>query len=194
MTQTENAGHGKYADELRDHKFDGIQEFDNHLPNWWLWTFYGACIFALFYWLYYHGLGWGDSSYESYRKEMEAAAAAKVVVDVTEDSLAALSQDADAVKAGRQVYEINCVACHGPSAGGVVSLGPNLTDNFWLHGGAGLDIHRTITNGVPGTAMVSWNLQLGPTRIQQVAAYVLSIRNTNVAGGKPPEGQPYEPK
>lgn len=196
MTQTDNAGQGKYADELRDHKFDGIQEFDNHLPNWWLWTFYGACIFSLFYWLYYHGLGWGDTARETFRSEMDAAAAAKTSVEVTRESLIALSEDPDAVRAGKEVFEINCVSCHGPTGGGTRDgaplPGPNLTDNAWKHGGAPTDIHATIQNGVSGTAMLAWGPLLGPTKIQQAAAYVLTLRNTNAEGGKPPEGEPYE--
>lgn len=193
MTQLENAGQGKYADELREHQFDGIEEFDNHLPNWWLWTFYGACIFSLFYWMYYHGLGIGPTSREYYEREMAAAAAAKVTVEVTEESLLSLSADTAGVQAGRQVFEQNCVACHGPDGGGTLAgaplPGPNLTDGAWIHGSAPMQIHATITNGVVEKGMLAWGPILGPTKVQQVAAYVLSIRDTNVAGGKEPQGE-----
>jgi cytochrome c oxidase cbb3-type subunit 3 len=193
MTQLENAGQGKYADELREHQFDGIEEFDNHLPNWWLWTFYGACIFSLFYWLYYHGLGLGPTSREYYEREMAAAAAAKVTVEVTEESLLTLSADTAGLHAGRQVFEQNCVACHGPDGGGTLAgaplPGPNLTDGAWIHGGAPMQIHATITNGVVEKGMLAWGPILGPTKVQQVAAYVLSIRDTNVAGGREPQGE-----
>jgi cytochrome c oxidase cbb3-type subunit 3 len=193
MTQLENAGQGKYADELREHQFDGIEEFDNHLPNWWLWTFYGACIFSLFYWLYYHGLGLGPTSREYYEREMAAAAAAKVTVEVTEESLLTLSADTAGLQAGRQVFEQNCVACHGPDGGGTLAgaplPGPNLTDGAWIHGGAPMQIHATITNGVVEKGMLAWGPILGPTKVQQVAAYVLSIRDTNVAGGREPQGE-----
>ena len=192
MTQLENAGQGKYADELREHQFDGIEEFDNHLPNWWLWTFYGACIFSLFYWLYFHGLGIGPTTREYYEREMGAAAAAKVTVEVTEESLLTLSADTAGLQAGRLVYEQNCVACHGQDGGGTLAgaplPGPNLTDSAWIHGGAPLQIHTTITNGVVEKGMLAWGPILGPTKVQQVAAYVLSIRDTNVDGGKEPQG------
>ncbi|MGA1523901.1 MAG: cbb3-type cytochrome c oxidase N-terminal domain-containing protein [Planctomycetota bacterium] len=193
MTQLENAGQGKYADELREHQFDGIEEFDNHLPNWWLWTFYGACIFSLFYWLYYHGLGLGPTSREYYEQEMAAAAAAKVSIEVTEESLLSLSTDTAGIQAGRQVFEQNCVACHGPDGsgtlGGAPLPGPNLTDSAWIHGSGPLQIHATITNGVVEKGMLAWGPILGPTKVQQVAAYVMTIRDTNVAGGKEPQGE-----
>ncbi|MGA1606607.1 MAG: cbb3-type cytochrome c oxidase N-terminal domain-containing protein [Planctomycetota bacterium] len=193
MTQLENAGQGKYADELREHQFDGIEEFDNHLPNWWLWTFYGACIFSLFYWLYYHGLGLGPTSREYYEQEMAAAAAAKVSIEVTEESLLSLSTDTAGIQAGRQVFEQNCVACHGPDGGGTLGgaplPGPNLTDSAWIHGSGPLQIHATITNGVVEKGMLAWGPILGPTKVQQVAAYVMTIRDTNVAGGKEPQGE-----
>ncbi len=193
MTQLENAGQGKYADELREHQFDGIEEFDNHLPNWWLWTFYGACIFSLFYWLYYHGLGLGPTSREYYEQEMAAAAAAKVSIEVTEESLLSLSTDTAGIQAGRQVFEQNCVACHGPDGGGTLGgaplPGPNLTDSAWIHGSGPLQIHATITNGVVEKGMLAWGPILGPTKVQQVAAYVMTIRDTNVAGGREPQGE-----
>jgi cytochrome c oxidase cbb3-type subunit 3 len=193
MTQLENAGQGKYADELREHQFDGIEEFDNHLPNWWLWTFYGACIFSLFYWLYYHGLGLGPTSREYYEQEMAAAAAAKVSIEVTEESLLSLSTDTAGIQAGRQVFEQNCVACHGPDGGGTLGgaplPGPNLTDSAWIHGSGPLQIYATITNGVVEKGMLAWGPILGPTKVQQVAAYVLTIRDTNVAGGREPQGE-----
>jgi cytochrome c oxidase cbb3-type subunit 3 len=82
------------------------------------------------------------------------------------------------------------VACHGPNAGGTV--GPNLTDKFWIHGGSAMDIHRTVDEGVVEKGMLAWGRQIGPTKVQQVVAYVLSIRNTDVDGGKPAEGEAYE--
>ena len=96
MNQPGNQAHPA---ELREHEFDGIQEFDNHLPNWWLWTFYGACIFAFFYWLYYHGYGFGKSPMDNYRAEAAAAQAAAVETMFTDDELRAASKDAAVVKA-----------------------------------------------------------------------------------------------
>jgi cytochrome c oxidase cbb3-type subunit 3 len=184
------------ASEVREHEFDGIHEYDNRLPNWWLWTFYGACIFSLFYWLHFHVLGTGALPGEEYRLEMEEAAQRNVTSVVTDDSLRALAADAAAVAAGREVFRTNCVGCHADNGGamlGAVPLpGPNLTDRFWIHGGAPAQIHHTITHGVPQKGMVQWGPQLGGARVQQVTAYVLSLRNSDVAGGKAPQGDSYD--
>jgi cytochrome c oxidase cbb3-type subunit 3 len=176
--------------DLRAHEFDGIREFDNRLPQWWLWTFYLACIFSLLYWVHYHMLGTGDLPLEAYQKALEAAAAKNVVAEVSDESLTTLAQDRDAVAAGKEVWTTYCVACHKPDASGLI--GPNLTDRFWLHGGRPVDIHRVITKGVIEKGMAPWETILGPTRIQQVAAFVLTLRNTDVPGGKEPQGEPYD--
>lgn len=179
-------------DQVREHAFDGIQEFDNRLPNWWLWTFYLACIFAVGYWFHYHVLGTGLLPQQEFARELKAAderAQAELARrPVTEESLVALSQDREAVAMGAEVFAKNCVACHGANAGG--TIGPNLTDAHWIHGAKPSDIYRTIQKGVPEKGMVTWEPLLGSARCQQVTAYVLTLRNTNVAGGKPPEGVP----
>lgn len=182
--------------ELREHEFDGIREFDNKLPNWWLWTFYGACIFSFFYWLYYHGFAFGDSSRQAFQKEWDAQQASAVETMFTDDELRSASKDAAVVAAGKEVFTVNCVACHSADGGGTIGgaplPGPNLTDNAWIHGGAPMQIFSTIYKGVPEKGMVTWGPTLGKERIRSVAAYVLTLRNSNVPGGKPPEGTVYD--
>jgi cytochrome c oxidase cbb3-type subunit 3 len=181
---------------LRGHRFDDdIEEFDNRLPNWWLWSFYLACIFAVGYWLHFHVVGAGKLPMDEYRAEMEAAAARAAQAEVTDASLLALAAEPAAVEQGRAVFEANCNQCHtvpgGPIGGGLV--GPNLTDKYWLHGGSPLDMWNTVTKGVPAKGMPDyWERTLGRTRCMQVTAFVLSIKNTNVAGGKAPEGEPEQ--
>ncbi len=183
-------------ERLRSHAFDGIQEFDNRLPNWWLWSFYGACIFSVFYWMHYHVLGTGPLPQQEYRLQMEAAerrlAAQMEGVEITDELLEKLAAEPTVVEKGRAVFIGMCVTCHLESGGG--SVGPNLTDEYWLHGGAPTDLYRTVTEGVIDKGMVAWLPQLGPTRCQQVVAYLLTLRNTNVAGGKEPQGERYEPQ
>ena len=198
MTQADDVhGGGGYADELRNHKFDGIEEFDNRLPNWWLWTFYGACIFSLFYWLHFHVLGTGALPMEAFRQEMAAYEANKPQIQVSDEELVAMSENPEVLDAGKAVFNANCVACHAENGGGTLNgaplPGPNLTDNAWIHGGKPTDIHATITNGVIEKGMLQWGPILGAEKVKQVAAYVLSMRNTDVEGGKPPEGEPYKP-
>ncbi len=182
--------------ELREHEFDGIREFDNHLPQWWLWTFYLACIFAFFYWLWFHGFAFGDSPNEAFQKEMAAAQVAAVDTMFTDDELRAASKDAAVVAAGKEVFATNCVACHsangGGTLGGIPLPGPNLTDNAWIHGGLPMNLFVTVWKGVPEKGMVTWGPVLGKERIRSVVAYILTMRNSNVPGGKPPEGAIYD--
>jgi cytochrome c oxidase cbb3-type subunit 3 len=177
------------VDPLREHEFDGIHEFDNRLPNWWLWTFYLACIFSLFYWLHFHVIGSGDLPREAYQAEMKAAADALAEkmsqMEVTDESLSKMASEPSIVAAGQQVFKETCATCHTETGGG--NIGPNLTDEYWVHGGKPTDIYKVVTEGVQGTAMVSWTGSLGLRRCQEVTAFVLSIKNTNVPGGKEPD-------
>jgi cytochrome c oxidase cbb3-type subunit III len=180
-------------DTLREHTFDGIEEYDNKLPNWWLWILYGSIVFSLGYWLYFHSLGAGKLPHESFRVEMQAAAEAQLarMADggVTNQSLMLMSELPDLLAAGREVYDQYCAVCHGDQGGGTV--GPNLTDPYWVHGGAPLDLHRIVVDGVPAKGMAAWGNQLGPTRVQNVVAYLLTLRDKNLPG-KAPEGEFYD--
>jgi cytochrome c oxidase cbb3-type subunit III len=182
-------------DEPQDkviHEVDGIQEYDNKLPNWWLYTLYGAIAFAAVYWFHYEVAGFGESPIAAYEVEMDRAAAEqaariKAAGVMTPEALSALAKDKGTVEQGRQVFAQTCAACHGANGGGVV--GPNLTDEFWIHGAGSDQIYKTIRDGVPEKGMPAWAAQLGPDRVQAVTAYVISLRGTNVAGGKAPQGE-----
>jgi cytochrome c oxidase cbb3-type subunit 3 len=173
------------------HEVDGIQEYDNKLPNWWLYTLYGTIGFAVLYWYVYQTTGIGASPAQAYRDELDrnaAAAAMQIKVgEATPESLMALSKDANALALGKQVFTSTCAACHRKDGGGLV--GPNLTDEFWLHGGAPEKIFQTIATGVPDKGMPSWQPQLGALKTQAVAAYVITLRGTHAAGGKAPQGE-----
>ena len=177
-------------DRLKEHEYDGIQEFDNRLPNWWLYTLYGAIIFAVGYWLFFHTWRWGPLQEERYTQEMAAAAEAQLArmegQELTDDTFILMAEVPDRVAAGRTVFEQFCVVCH--LADGSGSVGPNLTDRYWLHGGRPLQIHDTVTNGVPDKGMAAWGNQLGPRRVQDVVTYVLTIKNTD-RPGKEPQGE-----
>lgn len=182
----------KSRDENRViHEIDGIQEYDNRLPNWWLYTLYGAILFAVGYWYHYQAGGFGDSPAQAYKAEVERELTAQAmqikVGDATPEALASLAKDPNAVALGRQVFVATCAACHRADGGG--SVGPNLTDDFWLHGAAAEKVYRTIAGGVPDKGMPAWKPQLGALKTQAVAAYVLGLRGTNVSGGKSPQGE-----
>jgi cytochrome c oxidase cbb3-type subunit 3 len=173
------------------HEIDGIEEYDNKLPNWWLYTLYGAIVFAVGYWYLFEIVRAGQSPAEAYQAELDRSAAAKAsslaVGEATPEALIALAKDPNAVALGKQVFTSTCAACHRNDGGG--SVGPNLTDEYWLHGSAPEKIYRTIASGVPDKGMPAWQPQLGPLKTQAVAAYVLGLKGTNVAGGKAPQGE-----
>ncbi|MCP4572168.1 MAG: c-type cytochrome [bacterium] len=188
----DNANREAYVhDSIKEHEFDGIQEFDNKLPNWWLWTLYGAIVFALIYWVVFHTLEIRPLPREDFAAEMQEAqeiqlerAAAAGLSNETFDMMAALE---DRVADGREVFVKHCVACHLDDGRGMV--GPNLTDSVWVHGCEPMQMYDVVSDGIAAKGMPAWMNQLGPTRVQAVVAYVMTIRDTNIAG-KAPEGEP----
>ena len=172
------------------HEVDGIAEYDNKLPNWWLYTLYGSIGFAVFYWYVYQTAGIGALPGQAYQEEVDRAAAAAAmqikVGEATPEALIALSKDPKALALGKQVFTSTCVACHRADGGG--NVGPNLTDEFWLHGGAPEKIFHTVAVGVPDKGMPAWQPQLGALKTQAVAAYVLTLKGTKAANGKAPQG------
>jgi len=195
MTENQNTNRDNRAEYQQDtvmgHEFDGIQEFDNRLPNWWTWLMWGSIVFALLYWIFFHTLGAGVSPQEKLAAEMQAAREAQLeramAAGVDNDFFVMMSRSEDDVAQGREVYLAHCVACHLDQGQGLV--GPNLTDGSWLYGCEPMQMLQVINNGVAAKGMPAWQNQLGPTRVNAVVAYVITLRNTNVAG-KAPEGEP----
>ena len=178
-------------DTVMEHEYDGIQEFDNRLPNWWLWIMYGSIVFALAYWIIFHTLGVGVLPRERFEQVMSQAQAEQLAraeaAGIDNEFYVMMSESPDKVAAGREVFVTHCVACHLDDGRG--SVGPNMTDGFWIHGCEPMQMQETINRGVVAKGMPSWENQLGPTRVQTVIAYLLTIRNNNVEG-KAPEGEP----
>jgi len=182
---------GYVHDAIKDHEYDGIQEFDNRLPNWWLWTLYGAIVFALFYWIVFHTLEIGELPRERFAAEMQAAQEEQLAraqaAGLSNETFVMMSEMDSKVAEGREVFIKYCVQCHLEDGRGLV--GPNLTDGFWIHGCEPMQMYRTVTDGVAAKGMPAWLNQLGPTRVQAVVAYVLTIRDNDVPG-KAAEGEP----
>jgi len=177
-------------DRLLGHEYDGIREYDNPLPGWWVWIFVATIVFSGGYWAWYEA-GPGTTVIAQYEADVRQAAARAAqqpgaVAAADEDALRRLQKDAAAMAAAQAVYASRCAACHGPEGQGVI--GPNLTDDYWLHGGSLTAIRRTIADGVPDKGMVPWKEQLKPTELEAVAAYVGRLRGTNPPNQKPPQG------
>jgi cytochrome c oxidase cbb3-type subunit 3 len=173
-------------------RHDGIHELDNVLPNWWLQILWGSVLFAFGYWCYYHVFGTGESPVQAYQREKLAAAqieAAKLAAEgeLTAERLDTMAHNLAIVGAGKATFVATCASCHRADGGGQV--GPNLTDEYWLHGGKPLQIVATIRDGFLPKGMPAWGPQLGESKVREVAAYVISLRNSHVAGGKAPQGE-----
>lgn len=175
-------------DRLLEHEYDGIREYDNPMPRWWLWMFYATIIFAPLYYVLPGRLGENggnvaeyDASVAEYRASQPAAPPT-----ISGERLLALSKDREALDEGREVFTKNCVACHGPDGGGVI--GPNLTDDAWIHGGTPSAIHGTVVTGVMAKGMPAWERLLKPEELDHVVAYVISLQGTKPATPKGPEG------
>jgi cytochrome c oxidase cbb3-type subunit 3 len=165
------------------HEYDGIQEADNHLPLWWLWTLYGAIAFSIIYWFYYQEFKIAPGLTQAYHLERAREQEKQGKDPTSEELLAQVGTDATAM--GAQVFAANCVACHASKGEG--KIGPNLTDAAWIHGSDPAQIWKTIRDGIPAKGMPPWGPVLGRLGVTQTTAFVLSIRDTNVPG-KAPEG------
>jgi len=175
-------------DRLMSHGYDGIREYDNPLPGWWVWIFWATIVFSLGYWAYYQ-VGPGPSIVAQYETEMKAVAERQpksVASTITDASLAALEKDAAVMAKAKEIFVTRCAPCHGDRGQGIV--GPNLTDEYWLHGGRLSEIYQTISEGVPEKGMVPWKDQLKPEELAEMAAYVMSLAGTSPPNPKPPQG------
>lgn len=173
---------------LLDHEYDGIQELDNKLPRWWVWLFNLCILFSIIYMVYYHVLGKGQLMAAQYQEEMKSGAQVKAQAMARfENGMGSLapSQDALVLAQGKETFGKLCAPCHRADAGGLV--GPNLCDDYWLHGSNFVDNLRTIWNGVPAKGMVTWKDTLKPDTIYAVGSYIYTLRGTHPVNPKPPE-------
>lgn len=179
----------KDAEMLTDHDYDGIQELDNGMPPFLKYIFIATVIAAAIYWVNYHVLYASPLQIEEYKNELaqaeiQKAEYLKIAGNNVDENTVKLVTD---VSAGAKVYATNCVACHGDKGQG--GVGPNLTDNAWIHGGDIKSIFKTIKYGVVAKGMRSWQSEIKPGDIQSVASYILTeFKDKNVAGGKAPQG------
>lgn len=187
MTHPDPSEEGK---KIEGHSYDGIDELDNALPTWWLNSFYITIVFALGYFVYY-ALGDGPSLQKEYEKEKNqyeyAQLSQKAAVKLaSEPELRAYLKDGTRVQAGKEIFLSKCVSCHGERGQG--GIGPNLTDDYWIHGGKMTEILNVVTNGVLDKGMPPWGPILKQDELYSVVTFVKSLRGTNPPNAKAPQG------
>jgi cytochrome c oxidase cbb3-type subunit 3 len=173
------------------HDYDGIQELDNPIPAWFMYLFYGTIIFGVGYLLNYHVFHTGQLQYEEYKTEMVNADIAKKLylskaANQVDETTVKLVHDPAVIAAGQVIFNQNCVACHRADGGG--SVGPNLTDDYWLHGNKVGDLFKTVKYGFLSKGMPTWEKVLSPKQISDVVNYVKSLHSTNPVNPKAPQG------
>lgn len=197
-------------DILMDHEYDGIMELDNKLPPWWLYMFYVTIFFGVVYIFHFHiseipgldkvvllGPVEKGTNAEVYLAEMQQAKEEKEqflasAANNVDESNVELLADATALSNGKEKFETLCIACHAKSGGSTQvppGVGPNLTDEYWIHGGGIKNIFKTIKYGVPAEGMISWESQLTPRQMQEVASYIISLEGSNPENAKDPQGE-----
>lgn len=179
-------------DKLLDHEYDGIRELDNHMPVWWLWLFYFTITFSIGYLLYYQVLGWGPTQEEQYEQEIAAAEAhyGGTKEDPVESYDWTFLMDEEAIEKGRELYMSNqqlCFSCHGAQGQGMV--GPNLADEYWIHGCNPEDIARSIIDGFPEQGMLAYGSgnQISNENVEYLVSYIASLQGSNPSDAKEPD-------
>lgn len=160
---------------MLDHDFDGIREYDQRLPNWWLFTLYGAIVFSVAYWFFYFQTNPYDDDVSRLAARMKAIEQAQLEASVnllSDEALWKMSRNPEFVEAGRKTFMANCKPCHGADLKG--GIGFNLVDDEWVHGGTPMEVYHTVSYGVDGAAMQAWRSILGSKRIAEVVAFVMS--------------------
>jgi cytochrome c oxidase cbb3-type subunit 3 len=202
MSEEPEIRHGQYAQKkgevvLREHVYDGIREYDQTLPNWWLFIFFGALLFFFGYWIAYYQFGWSKTDAQKIEAAMAVIADAKakahdeMLARLNDDALVNIwATDPDHVAAGEASYQQNCIACHGQDLAAKIDIGNgqsvplpglSLTDGQWKYGNRPMDIYKLITEGTPadspghnGAKMEAWGQKMPPLQIAEMTAFIIS--------------------
>ncbi|MCU0303709.1 MAG: c-type cytochrome [Thermoanaerobaculales bacterium] len=177
-------------DHLLEHAYDGIQEYDNPLPRWWLAIFWATIVFTPLYILFFH-FGPGMLDIDRYDRAMMLAAEQQMAAllamgEIDEAMIVGLMDDESMMNGGRKVFTSKCATCHGVLGEG--GIGPNLTDSYWLHGAQLMDIYRVVREGVTDKGMLAWERQLRPAELLAVSAHVGSLLGSDPPNPKAPQG------
>ncbi len=171
------------------HEYDGIRELNNKLPPWWLYGFYLSIVFAVVYLWRFHVSHTGPSSQQEYemsvaKAEIKIQEYLKAKGDAVDENTVTLLTSAEDMAAGKVIYMKSCASCHTESGAG--NVGPNLTDNYWIHGNDVKSVFKTIRYGI--NAMPQWQNTYSNKQLAQVTSYIKTLVGTNPPNGKAPQG------
>jgi len=183
------------ADIMLDHNYDGIRELDNNLPPWWKYGFYLTIVWAVVYMIHFHVTKTGKLPLAEYEDQLTKAKSdmeeyRKKAANLIDENNATLLTDETSINSGKSIFMDNCAACHGKAGEG--GVGPNLTDDYWVHSGGIKDIFKTIKYGWPEKGMKSWQQDLGAKQIHEVASFIKSLNGSNPPNQKDKEGEFYK--
>ena len=181
------------------HELDGIKEYDNPMPGWLMAIWWGSLLFAAAYLIFY-ALNFGEGSMEAeYRQATQQAVtavdayfAANPLVPPSPAQMLAGAADPAVLEAGRARFTKTCAACHGERAQGLI--GPNLTDDRWIHGGTVEQIFQSVAKGWPAKGMPPWGRALKPEELTALVSYVRSIQGSSPPNARAPEGERVVPE
>lgn len=189
-TLTDAAPLDREEEVATDHEYDGIRELDNNLPPWWLAGFYISIAFAVIYLMRFHVFQSAPLSAEELKIELAEAEEAKLeylknAANLVDESSVEMLTEESRLLAGGEIFTANCAICHAADGGG--SVGPNLTDAYWIYGNDIKDVFKTVKYGT-NNGMTKWDGLLSPAKMQEVSSYVLSLQGTSPASPKEPQG------
>lgn len=173
---------------ISDHEYDGIRELDNDLPPWWKWLFYITIVFAIVYLVRLFVFEADDLVQQSeFNKEMAQAASLAPSQSPSETIEIKVLTDPTSLANGKAIFDKICAVCHLVDGGGLV--GPNMTDDYWIHGNTMQDMFNTVTNGVLEKGMISYKDQYSPQQRLEVLSYIITLHGTTPANPKAPQGE-----
>ncbi|MGB3543831.1 cbb3-type cytochrome c oxidase N-terminal domain-containing protein [Rubrivirga sp.] len=188
-------GEGTVDRVIQGHTYDGIREYDNPMPGWWVALFWAGIVFAPIYALGVHAFDWIDDYGDDFAESGERLEEVRALYAATGPSfktdpgaLREYAGDAEMAQAGVVHFAAICAACHGDNGEG--TIGPNLTDEFWIHGADPEQLWTSISEGFPAQGMPPMSAQLGEQERAEVLAYVVSLQGTDPPNAKAPEGEP----